>query len=130
MATLVRKSSSKDVDAGHIANARRIATLADEKKAKDIKAFEVTELTVMTDAFVICTATSEPQMKAVMNNVRKGMREVGVRTVHLEGDASSGWILLDFGTVLCHIFREEARSFYDLEDMWADAPKIELDLEE
>lgn len=129
MATLVRKNTGDDLDTSHIANARRVADLAQEKKAKDIIAFDVTGLTVMTDAFVICTATSEPQMKAVMNSVRKGMREVGVRTAHIEGVSGGGWILLDFGVVLCHIFREDAREFYDLEGMWGDAPKIELDLD-
>lgn len=128
MAILVRKSTGDDLDAGHIANARRIAELADEKKATNIKAYDITGLTVMTDAFVICTAASDPQMKAVMNNVRRGMRDVGVKATHIEGEAGNGWILLDFGSVICHIFREEAREFYDLEGMWGDAPAIDLDL--
>lgn len=106
-----------------------MADLAADKKARDIKAYDVRGLTLIADAFVICTATSEPQVKAIYNAVREGMKAVGVAPFKGEGDFTSGWVLLDYSTILFHIFRAEARDFYDLDGMWADAPEIPLQLE-
>jgi ribosome-associated protein len=68
-------------------------------------------------------------MKAILNAVRDGMKEVGVRSIATEGESGGAWIVLDFGSVICHIFRVEAREFYDLDGLWADAPEIPLDLD-
>lgn len=127
MPKLVRKHTKEDVA---LVNARRIAQFAAEHKARAIRAFDVRELTVVADVFLFCTATSEPQMKAVYSAVKRGMSELGVKAAHTEGTASSGWMLLDFGTVIIHIFREAAREFYDLDGLWGDAPEVDLRLEE
>jgi len=111
-----------------VANALRIATLAAEKKAKDIRAFNLEGLTLITDCFVLCTATSEPQMKAVCNSILEGMKKIGVSPLHIEGNHRSDWLLLDYGDIIVHVFREEAREFYDLEGLWGDAPEIALRL--
>ena len=103
-----------------------IAELAVEKKAKGIKAYNVMGLTVTTDALVICTATSEPHIKAVFNAVKEGMKTSGARPVYTEGSFQDGWLLIDFGDALFHVFREEARDFYDLDGLWADAPVYKL----
>jgi ribosome-associated protein len=78
---------------------------------------------------MICTVQSEPQMKAVTNAVQDGMKSVGVAPLCVEGDASSGWVLMAYSTIILHIFRADARTHYDLDGFWGDAPKIELDAE-
>jgi len=126
---LLKKKPNQDAD-GAIANAIRAAELAAEKKAEDIKAYDLRPLTVIADTFVICTANSAPQQKAILNNVRMGMKEAGVPPEHIEGAPGDGWFLVDFGTVVFHVFNAEARAFYDLEGMWADAEAIPLALDE
>jgi ribosome-associated protein len=111
-------------------NTLRIASLAWDVKATDIRAYDVRGLTLIADSFVICTATSEPQLKAVFNSVKEGMKEVGVTPLRAEGKTDGNWMILDYGNVIFHIFREEARLFYDLDGFWADAPGIDLELEE
>ncbi len=130
MPKLVIKKTEPESDASFLANTLRIAHLAADKKAVDIKAYDVRGLTLMADSFLLCTATSEPQMKAVYNAVREGMKEVGVAPLHTEGTYHDGWLLMDFSTVILHVFRQQAREFYDLDGMWADAPEIELDVVE
>ena len=112
-----------------MANVLRMADLAADKKAGEIKAYDVRGMTLIADVLIICTATSEPQLKAIYAAVRDGMKEVGVAPYRNEGVFSGGWILLDFSTVIFHIFREQARAFYDLDGMWADAPEIPLELD-
>lgn len=129
MARLARKTVPQPEDQAFLANTHRVAAFAADKKAVDIRAFDVRGLTLMTDAFVMCTATSEPQMKAVMNSVREGMHGIGKPALHMEGDSTSGWLLLDFGSVILHVFREDARAFYDLDGLWGDAKRIALDLD-
>lgn len=127
---LKRKQQAADSDEGYIANAIRMAELASDKKARDIKVYKVHGLTLIADAFVLCTATSEPQMKAVAASVRTGMKEIGVSPLNSEGSHKGGWMLIDFGDIIVHVFREEPRAFYDLDGLWGDAPEIPLDLDE
>ncbi len=128
MPHLVRKTHTPKEES-YLPMTLRIAESAAGKKAKDIKAYDVRDFTVMTDAFLLCTATSEPQMKAVLNAVREDMREAGRSPRNVEGMHRDGWVLMDYGEVIVHIFREAARAFYDLDGMWADAPQIPLDLD-
>lgn len=104
--------------------------LAAEHKAENIRGCDVRELTVIADAFVFCTVTSDPHMGAVFNAVKEGMKEVGVAALRTEGTMHNGWTVLDFGSVIVHIFKREAREFYDLDGLWADAPALALDLAE
>lgn len=128
MAKLVKKSKSGTDD--FLPATLRIATLAWEVKASDIRAYDVRGLTLIADSFVICTATSEPQLKAVYNTVKEGMKEVGVAPLRSEGKTDGSWMVLDYGTVIFHIFRQEFRAFYDLDGFWADAPAVDLALDE
>ena len=128
MVALLKKKSNQDTDDSLFANTRRIAELVADKKAQNIKALDVRGLTIIADVFIVCTANSEPQMKAIYNSVREGMREIGMAPINTEGVYSGGWLLMDFGSVLFHIFRQEARDFYDLDGLWADAPAIPLDV--
>jgi ribosome-associated protein len=123
------KQHATTTEETYVTSAMRIAELAAGKKARDIRAFNVNGMTLITDVFVLCTATSEPQMKAVANAIREGMREVGVSPLNTEGNHRATWLLIDYGEVIVHLFREEARAFYDLEGLWGDAPEITLDLD-
>jgi len=79
-----------------------------------------------TDYFIICSADSPQQMKAVAQYIQEKLRETGVRQDHLEGDWDASWVLLDYGDFIVHIFQQAARSFYNLEELWNRAAKIEL----
>lgn len=109
---------------------RRIALLADDHKAVDIRAYDVRGLTLIADSFVICTATSEPHVRAVYNAIVMGMQEAGLKPLHKEGGYSNGWVVLDYGSIVVHIFRKESREYYDLDGLWGDAPAIALGLNE
>lgn len=126
---LKKKSGTPEVQEDFIPNTLRIAACADQHKAVDIRAYDVRGLTILADVFVICHASSEPQMRAVSNAILDGMREVGIRPFHMEGTYHGGWMILDFGSVIAHVFREEARTFYDLDGFWADAPQLALGLD-
>ena len=108
-------------------NVLRMASLAADFKAIDIKALDVRGLTMVADCFVICSASSVPQFKAIYHAVKEGMKEIGVGPLHSEGELTGGWVILDYANIMFHIFREEAREFYDLDGLWGDAPLLELD---
>ena len=92
----------------------------DRKKGMDIKALKVTDLTVIADYFVIVTGTSPTHIKALSDDLEDKLAEKGKNAKSVEGKAT-GWILLDYGTVIIHIFDREQRSFYSLERIWGDA---------
>ncbi len=104
--------------------AKRIAEVLDNKKAQEVKVLKVADLTFVAEYFVIATGTSSTQVKAMAEEVEYQMKEAGVAG-HLEGKASD-WYLIDFGSVICHIFEPAARDYYNLERLWADAEEIEL----
>lgn len=128
MAKLVKKAD-RHVE-NILPNVRRIADLLANFKAIDVRAYDVRGLTIIADCFIMCSAGSVPQFKAMYNGVREGMKEIGVAPLHEEGAAASHWIVLDYGTIIVHLFRGEAREFYDLDGLWADAPLIPLDLDD
>lgn len=103
-----------------------LAKALDHKKGGDIKVLNTESLTTMADYFVICTGVSSTQIKALSDACEKEMRKHGEHVHHIEGRRDSTWLLLDFSSVLVHIFTEEARKFYDLERLWADAVEIDL----
>jgi len=105
----------------------KLAVLRDivaDKKARDLKIYDVRGLTLLADVFVLCSVTSEPQMRAVASAAREEMKEAGFTPLRLEGTHRSGWLVADFGDVIFHVFREAAREFYDLDRLWADAPEV------
>ena len=100
----------------------------DGKKAKDISVLKIEDLTVISDYFIIATAYSSTQLKALKEEVEFVLGENGVQTLHTEGSAASPWILLDYGDVVVHLFMEDSRMFYSIERLWSDA--VEVDTEE
>ena len=103
-----------------------LAKTLDSKKAQDLKVLETAELTTLADYFVICTATSTTQIKALSDACEKAMKEAGEPPHHIEGHRGGTWVLLDFSAVVVHIFNDEAREFYDLERLWKDAGEVDL----
>lgn len=106
--------------------AKVAATALDNKKAQDIKIIKTTELTVLADYFVICHGTSSTHIKALVNEVDKELSEAGEPPVRREGLRSDIWVLMDFGSVIVHIFTDEARKFYNLERLWSDGKEVSL----
>jgi ribosome-associated protein len=87
---------------------------------------DVRGISTFTDFFVICSATSEPQLKAIANEIQTRLKEDhGVRAVAMDGFPASQWIVLDYLQVVVHIFHRDKRAFYSLEDLWGDAPRVE-----
>ena len=101
-----------------------ITKILEDKKAMDIDVMHVKKLTVIADYFVICTGTSNTHIRTLCGEVEQLMEtKHGLRPLHIEGYESATWILVDYGPVVVHIFHREARQFYSLERLWADAPK-------
>jgi ribosome-associated protein len=103
-----------------------IAFFVDEKKAEDIRILDVKDKSGLCDYFVICSAASSRQVNALALDIIKEFRKSGKEAQHCEKDETFRWVLVDFVDVILHIFLDEARSFYNLEYLWADAKKIPL----
>ena len=93
-----------------------------DKKASDLIVLNVKSLTSITDYFLICSANSEPQIKAICDNIRKGTPH---KPFHIEGYEKLSWVLLDYIDIIVHVFKTEERKYYNIEKLWADAPKKE-----
>ena len=95
-----------------------------EKKAEEVVVIDLRELSSYTDFLVICSGASDRQLDAVAEGVEAGMKEAGHRTIGTEGSRGGKWLLLDFGDVVLHVFHQDERAYYDLEGLWADAPRV------
>jgi len=104
--------------------ARRIVELAEDKKAADIVLLDLTGLTTLADAFVICSGGSERQLDAIADGILEGLRAEKIRPIGREGTAASHWVLVDFGSVVVHIFTPPERDYYSLEKRWAEARTV------
>ena len=102
------------------------AKALEDKKAKDIKVLKITEQTVLADYFVICSGSSAPHIKALVDEVDRQLSEAGEPPTRREGLRSDIWVLMDFGCVVVHVFTEEARKFYDLERLWSDSKVVDV----
>ena len=104
--------------------------MLDSKKALNLKILHIAELSVIADYFVIATGTSNTQVKALADEVEYQLKEKGVAPSHIEGYNSNSWILLDYGSVVVHVFTQESRSFYDLDRLWQDGEEVDTGLSE
>ncbi len=105
--------------------ARRIVDLASDKQASDIVLLDIRGISLIADYFVICTAGSERQASAILKDLGdKLLEEFERKPLHMEGKPDSGWVLLDYGDVILHVFSPTQRAFYDLEELWAAATPI------
>ena len=110
--------------------ARRLAGLADSKKAEEVVVLDMRKLVSYTDFLAICTARNERQARAIVDEVRLQVkREAGQLPGGVEGAGADGWVVLDYLDCVLHVFTAEARERYQLEDLWREAPRLELDLD-
>jgi ribosome-associated protein len=108
--------------------ARRLAAIADDKKATDLVALDVRPLVSYTDYLVICTARNERQAKAIHDEVYHQLKRDGWLPARVEGEREAEWVLLDYLDTVLHIFTPELRERYRLEVLWGEADRLELDL--
>ena len=102
----------------------RIAQVLDKKKADSLKVLKVRDLTVLTDYFVIATGSSTTHVRSLAEEVEFQLKEAGAAPVRTEGFATKNWFILDYGSVIVHVFSPDARDFYDLEHPWADGEDV------
>jgi ribosome-associated protein len=108
---------------------RACAGAAGDKKAEDIVVLDLRGISTFTDYFVICSATSEPQLKAISSSIREQIRDrFGRKPLSEDGYPASQWIILDYGDVIVHLFQGEKRGFYSLETLWSDAKRVPVEL--
>ncbi|HSE98332.1 MAG TPA: ribosome silencing factor [Blastocatellia bacterium] len=119
------ESQSVDIEGA----VRRAARAAGEKKATDIVALDLKKIASFTEYFLICSGASARQVAAIAEAVEDELRKTGKRPLHTEGYSSAEWILLDYGDFIVHVFSNAARRFYDLERLWRDAGRLEIEEE-
>ncbi len=102
------------------------ARALDDKKARDVKILKTAEQTVIADYFVICNGTSSTHIKALVDEVDRKLSEAGEPPIRREGLRSDIWVLMDFGSVIVHVFTDEARKFYNLERLWSDSEEVPI----
>ena len=103
------------------------AAAADDKKAHDLVALDISGIASFADYFLLCTGDSSRQMQAIADEVEKRLKVSGLRPSHVEGYQNSEWILMDYIDLVIHIFSKTARAYYDLERLWRDGKKLDTD---
>lgn len=106
--------------------ARLLVEAARERKAEDVVALDVREVSSFADTFVIATGRSDRQVRAIADAIEEAAIAAGKQPLGIEGRSEGRWILIDLDDVIVHVFHPEARTFYDLERLWSDAPPLEL----
>jgi ribosome-associated protein len=104
--------------------ARKAVDAASDRQAADIVLLDIRSVSLLADYFVICSAETERQVKAVVDSVVEALEKEGQRPLHIEGNAASGWVLLDYGSVIVHVFSPAEREYYHLERLWAQAQTV------
>ncbi len=103
------------------------AQTASSKQGQDIVVLDVSELITITDYFVIVSGTSSRHLDTLSEEIQRALRDHGARPVRREGEPAAGWLLLDYVDFVVHVFAEEARDFYRLENLWRDAPVVDVE---
>ena len=123
MAKAERKKTQKKKLPADVSKAVRAAV---DKKAGDVVVLDLRNTSAFTDFFVLCSGTSQRQVKAIADSVEETLRTAKVRPAHVEGYDRGDWILMDFFTFIVHVFTAQTRAFYSLERLWGDAERIEV----
>ena len=107
--------------------AQRAARIALDHKAAGLTVLDVQGVSSVTDYFLVCSGRSTTHVRSIADAIRTELKTDGVRPLHAEGQPESGWVLLDYGDVLVHVFLEDTRAYYALERLWGDAPNVPLE---
>lgn len=118
-------SSSASIDPS-LAKALASARAAIDKKAENVKILDLTELSGFTDYFVIASGMSDRQVQAIADSVDGAMESSGKSSISSEGYSEGRWVLMDYGDIVVHVFLDALREYYDLETLWADAPRVKI----
>ena len=106
---------------------RTAARAAADKKAFQIVGLQISALSSYADGLLICSGGSDRQVGAIANEVQRQLRDHGRRPLHVEGERRAEWVLMDYGDVVIHVFTEERRTYYGLESLWGDAPRLDAE---
>ena len=98
-----------------------------KKKAKDLVILNVKTLSSFTDYFIICSGTSDRQVQAIASSIQEDLKALGILPLGVEGERLGKWVLMDYDDVIIHIFYEPVRDFYEIERLWFDAPRMEIE---
>jgi ribosome-associated protein len=104
--------------------AEAAARAASSKQGRDVVILDVRDLIVITDYFVIASGSSDRQVRTIAEEIERALREEGLKPVRREGERDGRWVLLDFVDFVAHVFLDDDRAYYDLERLWADAPRV------
>ena len=107
--------------------AEKIAAVIDEKKGRDIVIIDISEKSVLADYFVIASGRSTTAVRSLCDNVEEKLSKEGIEPVRRDGMNETKWIVMDYGSVIVHIFHNDEREFYSLEKLWAEAPRTKLE---
>lgn len=113
-------------DAEPLDVAREIIRILDRRKADDIRLLHVTEKTILANYFVLCSGNSNTQVRGLAGEVEYRIGLDGVTPTRIEGEDSANWIILDYASILVHIFKRDSREFYNLDRLWADAEEVDI----
>lgn len=128
--SLIKNKRRKNYQEGTIIDSQKILEIAvkaaDSKRAEEIVALDVREISLLADYFLICQANSERQINAIVDEINEQEAKNQVEVKRVEGKEGGKWILIDLGDVIVHVFQSSERAFYNLEKLWSDAPMIDL----
>lgn len=108
---------------------KQIAIACDDKRAEDIVALDMKDVSLVADYFVICHGNNERQVQSIAREIKDKMDEIGIDVKRLEGFEQARWILVDVGDIVCHVFHKDERNYYNLERLWGDASRLPLEIE-
>ncbi len=129
MTSETKTSARTRNDSASRERALECARAALDKKAENVRILDLTKLSGFTDFFVICSGVSDRQVQAIASSVEQHLESQGAELVNFEGFSDGRWVLMDFGDVVVHIFQDALRDYYDLENLWADAPRVSIPAE-
>jgi ribosome-associated protein len=118
----IQPAATGDYDSTEIAH--RIVDVASDRKATDVHLMDIHDLTTFADYFVIMSGTSTVQIRALVRNIDEALDREGLHPINIEGNADDGWMLLDYGAIVVHVFSPDQREYYGLERLWREATTV------